>query len=51
MDKSNISKIAYIKNNPGNTILLVLGGLLGLFGIIVAVAVIDMNANGINLSY
>lgn len=51
MDKLSINKIAYIKNEPVNTVLLVFGGLLGLFGIIVAGVVIDMNTNGINMSY
>lgn len=44
MDKSNISKITYTKNNTGATILLIAGGLVGIF--IVAV-VHDLNVNGL----
>ena len=51
MDRSNIDKMIYLKNKTDATVLLIVGGLLGLVGIIVAAVAIDMNTNGINLSY
>ena len=51
MDKSNISKIAFIKNNTEATVLLIVGVVAGLLGIIVVAGVSDINKNGIDLSY
>jgi hypothetical protein len=51
MDKSNISKIAFIQNKTDATVLLIVGVVVGLLGIIIVAVVSDINRNGIDLSY
>jgi hypothetical protein len=51
MNRTGISKIAYIQNNTGVTVLLIIGVVAGLLGIIIVAFAIDANANGLDMSH